>query len=474
MADQGKMAMAPSSSVAATETSLPLSYHPYPQPLARYEDVVVSRELFMDTLGKLHATMGTKFMIPVIGGKNLDLHRLFKEVTSRGGIWRILNEKRWKEVTTVFSFPSSATNASFILRKYYLSLLQHYEQIYYFKAKGWTESADALHNRPTASASSNRLDASVSQTIVPEASSQSQRDTEQPLPGGTPAPFTVVGVIDGKFESGYLVTVTMGSETLKGVLYQTAKNSADQVTPNHGTEKISDNMATSTGVQRRRRRKKCEMKKRDPARPKPNRSGYNFFFAEQHARLKPLYPGKDRDISRMIGDLWNKLNEAGKAVYQEKAIKDKERYRVEMLDYREMLKTGEVLTDVLPIQQQPRELEINMIDADVNIETELSSGKGDRSRLDYITEDQNNVGIGSLVEKKAFESPNRVAKNGQEGEGFMQANDQVVSQKKSPPGEERESEEPAQRETVANEAIIEEKIISREDETETELALGTY
>ena len=161
-------------------------------------------------------------------------------------------------------------------------------------------------------------------------------------------------------------------------------------------------------------------------------------------------------------------------VYQEKAIKDKERYRVEMLDYREMLKTGQVLTDVLPIQQQPRELEINMIDADVNIETELSSGKGDRSRLDYITEDQNNVGIGSLVEKKALESPNRVAKNGQEGEGFMQADDQVVSQKKSPPGEERESEEPAQRETVANEAIIEEKIISREDETETELALGTY
>lgn len=145
-----------------------------------------------------------------------------------------------------------------------------------------------------------------------------------------------------------------------------------------------------------------------------------------------------------------------------------------MLDYREMLKTGQVLTDVLPIQQQPRELEINMIDADVNIETELSSGKGDRSRLDYITEDQNNVGIGSLVEKKALESPNRVAKNGQEGEGFMQADDQVVSQKKSPPGEERESEEPAQRETVANEAIIEEKIISREDETETELALGTY
>lgn len=63
MDEQGKMAMASSSCVAAKQSSLPaVSYHPYPQPLARYEDVVVSRELFMDTLGKLHATMGTKFM----------------------------------------------------------------------------------------------------------------------------------------------------------------------------------------------------------------------------------------------------------------------------------------------------------------------------------------------------------------------------------------------------------------------------
>lgn len=101
----------------------------------------------------------------------------------------------------------------------------------------------------------------------------------------TPAPFTVAGVIDGKFGSGYLVTVTIGSETLKGVLYQTPKNEADQVTPNHNTSKTIDNLATTNGLMRRRRRKKCEMKKRDPAHPKPNRSGYNFFFAEQHARL---------------------------------------------------------------------------------------------------------------------------------------------------------------------------------------------
>lgn len=129
--------------------------------------------------------------------------------------------------------------------------------------------------------------------------------------GGSP----VIGVIDGKFESGYLVTVTIGSEKLKGVLYQT-QNIAHQVPPSYNVlTNNSANPQVVSGVQRRRRRrKKSEIKRRDPAHPKPNRSGYNFFFAEQHARLKPLHPGKDREISRMIGELWSNLNEPGKAV----------------------------------------------------------------------------------------------------------------------------------------------------------------
>ena len=51
-----------SSAAAANQSASAASFHPYPQPLARYEDVVASGKLFMDTLGKLHATMGTKFM----------------------------------------------------------------------------------------------------------------------------------------------------------------------------------------------------------------------------------------------------------------------------------------------------------------------------------------------------------------------------------------------------------------------------
>nr|GEW47552.1 high mobility group B protein 15-like [Tanacetum cinerariifolium] len=82
--------------------------------------------------------MGGQGRIPIVGGTDLDLHRLFVEVTSRGGIKKVLEEKKWKEVTNSFSFPPSATNASYILRKYYMSLIQHFEQVYYFKAKAWT------------------------------------------------------------------------------------------------------------------------------------------------------------------------------------------------------------------------------------------------------------------------------------------------------------------------------------------------
>ena len=125
----------------------------------------------------------------------------------------------------------------------------------------------------------------------------------------------VVGVIDAKFESGYLVTVSIGSELLKGVLYEDPQG---PLLPAFHRQSVmaatNNNASASLGVQRRRRRKKSEIKRRDPAHPKPNRSGYNFFFAEQHARLKPLHQAKDREISRIIGELWNKLKEPERSV----------------------------------------------------------------------------------------------------------------------------------------------------------------
>ncbi|PPS09145.1 hypothetical protein GOBAR_AA11497 [Gossypium barbadense] len=376
----------------AKQTVMPMkepssNYNPYPPPLARYEDVAACPKLFLSTLEKLHATMGTKFMIPIIGGKELDLHKLFVEVTSRGGIEKIIKERRWKEVTAIFNFPSTATNASFVLRKYYLSLLHHYEQIYFFKARGWvpvssdpfrSQSITQIHTQGPIRPVIDVHAAAVQQPRVNIADSPAVSVLEsrcvldrlitaarQSTTAGSP----VIGVIDGKFESGYLVTVTIGSEKLKGVLYQASDDAAPEVPHCYGA--FSSQSVTphaTSGVQRRRRRKKSEIKRRDPAHPKPNRSGYNFFFAEQHARLKPLHPGQDREISRMIGEQWNKLTEPEKSVYQEKALEDKERYRVEMEDYREKLRTGQVLGNALPLPQQVPEMDVGMAEADMKLD----------------------------------------------------------------------------------------------------------
>ncbi|KAG2260331.1 hypothetical protein Bca52824_079625 [Brassica carinata] len=330
-------------------------------PEATYEAVVADPKLFMGSLERLHSQLSTKFMVPIIGGRDLDLHKLFVEVTSRGGINKILHERRWKEVTATFVFPPTATNASYVLRKYYFSLLNNYEQIYFFRSNSHIPP-DSLHTQSGAPALMQ------GGTMRPPQELQGLAFTPQPRinPGGVLNGANVIGVVDGKFEDGYLVTVTMGSEQLKGVLYQLVPENTVAAHQSHlggFTNAWNNNGPYPQGV-------KSEIKRRDPAHPKPNRSGYNFFFAEQHARLKPLHPGKDREISRMIGELWNKLNEQERLVYQGKAMEDKERYRTEMEDYRERLRTGQLISNAVPLQQRLPEQNVEIAEADLPIEEE--------------------------------------------------------------------------------------------------------
>lgn len=112
----------------------------------------------------------------------------------------------------------------------------------------------------------------------------------------------VTGTIDAKFDFGYLITVYSDSGNLQGVLYHNPV--APNVFPSH----------TSSADPAQSIRKRQHLAFKDPAHPKPNRSGYNFFFAEHYGRLKPLYHGQERDISKKIGELWNGLTEAEKQV----------------------------------------------------------------------------------------------------------------------------------------------------------------
>ncbi|KAK9107750.1 hypothetical protein Syun_023761 [Stephania yunnanensis] len=271
---------------------------------ATYDEVARDARLFMDTLLSFHDSLGTKFMVPTMGGKSLDLHRLFVEVTSRGGLEKVISNRQWKEIIALFNFPTTITNASFVLRKYYLSLLHRYEQFYYFGKQEQNFAAEI-------------------QAVTPP--SQEQGSNVAQLPGGSEM-WTgrwVTGNIDGKFDNGYIVTVSFGSEKLKGILYHLPTESSSF------HHRIDPSI-----VARKRNRKKSLLAARDPSRPKPNRSGYNFFYSEHYGRLKTLHGGQEKTISSRIANLWSRLTLAEKQVYQEKGLKDKERYQSEMSEYR--------------------------------------------------------------------------------------------------------------------------------------------
>ncbi|CAA0818542.1 High mobility group B protein 10 [Striga hermonthica] len=274
----------------------------YPKPEAEYQEIIQNPDIFLSKLQAFHAFYGTKFRVPTLGGNQLDLHRLFLEVTSRGGIEKIIKDRRWKEVTGAFNFPSTITSASFVLRKYYLSLLFHFEQVYYFRREEPNISSPATWSADGSASPHTPDDGS--------AASDHLQLTESPsLENGS----LVTGTIERKIDFGYVVTVNFGGEDLKGVLYHI---------PNGYVEPVHH-----------RARRKHQMA-RDPAHPKRNRSGYTFFFAEQYHRLRPMYHGQERAISKKIGLLWGRLTEAEKKVYQDKGLRDKERYKAEMSEYK--------------------------------------------------------------------------------------------------------------------------------------------
>ncbi|KAJ9551257.1 hypothetical protein OSB04_015302 [Centaurea solstitialis] len=240
----------------------------YPSPEASYEEITQNPQFFLEKLQIFHQVLGTKFKIPIIGGRSLDLHRLFIEVTSRGGIEKIVSDRRWKEVMAVFKFGPTITNASFVLRKYYLSLLYHFEQVYYFRKKTPTIiPADTTNRLSDGSGSVKNLFSGRRMVEV----------------GGE-----VTGTIDKRFDHGYVVSVDMGSEKLSGFLYHLP---SDSPAPSHGG---THNM--------------YQLALREPS-PEPDASGYDVFFTEHYIRLKPLYHGQENVIRKRIQVLWSTLTE---------------------------------------------------------------------------------------------------------------------------------------------------------------------
>ncbi|KAJ8527607.1 hypothetical protein K7X08_015058 [Anisodus acutangulus] len=88
-----------------------------------------------------------------------------------------------------------------------------------------------------------------------------------------------------------------------------------EVTSQGGIEKsLASTIWRSTSVDASVWHNYIQLALEDPYRPKTNQSGYNFFFAEHFARLKPSYQGQERAISKRIVLLWSLHTEAEKQV----------------------------------------------------------------------------------------------------------------------------------------------------------------
>ncbi|KAF8394103.1 hypothetical protein HHK36_020308 [Tetracentron sinense] len=357
-------------------SSSALDGSPFPQPIAKYEDVIADPELFMVTLRELHVTMKTNFIVgggSRVRGKThgvdaqdfLELYIVAAEkgaIVERFGIRRrefhrcsqlktlklklqmghcvvqITREKKWKDVADLFDFDSAITNTSFVLWKNYISMLQHYEYIYYLGAQG-----------------------------------RSYPSVASPSSVGCP----VTGVIDGEFKDCYLATVTVGTKKLRGVVFQSpevpqhpvVQHAASEETWNWDKEeKIKENQIEIEEQEVDHGEQNQENMRQTISTPAPCASSSIVRRSPDARLITPeaclyvddlLFTGNSQEMFDKFKHAMFKEFEMtdcglmsyflGIEVYKEQAAKDTERFATEMEAYKERLRAG----SAAPIQQRP-------------------------------------------------------------------------------------------------------------------------
>lgn len=106
------------------------------------------------------------------------------------------------------------------------------------------------------------------------------------------------GTVDAKFEFGYAVTIDMGSEQWKGVLYQ---NRSESALPNNSGQNhtVISGSQTTYG---------------DPLRFEENGSGYVCFYDETWKTLHRYYGNELDALNKKIWLIWSRLSDAEKQV----------------------------------------------------------------------------------------------------------------------------------------------------------------
>ncbi|KAG6482568.1 hypothetical protein ZIOFF_059200 [Zingiber officinale] len=165
-----------------------------------------------------------------------------------------------------------------------------------------------------------------------------------------PHSFTVSGSIDGKFEYGYMVTVKIGTETLRGVLYHVQS---------------SRHQLRHLQLLKVRAKDKAAAAPPRPCAPEAEQEGPQFLLRREAFQAESSVPSQ--------GESWSKLNEKDRMVrteevdesdkanwirchcesdllssilfihvHQDFGIKDKERYKKEIQEHKERLKLAQL------------------------------------------------------------------------------------------------------------------------------------
>jgi len=72
--------------------------------------------------------------------------------------------------------------------------------------------------------------------------------------------------------------------------------------------------------------KRGESKERDPYAPKPSRTPFNFFSIDARIKAKEVNPGISQvDLTKKVGDMWQRASDYEKAPYLELANQDRQR-----------------------------------------------------------------------------------------------------------------------------------------------------
>ncbi|KAI8884662.1 hypothetical protein K501DRAFT_284719 [Backusella circina FSU 941] len=84
---------------------------------------------FIKSLKEFHIRKGTTLQAePVLGGKRLDLFKIYQAVITSGGFDEVTKNRGWKQVGDIFQFPSTCTNSAYIIKGVYIRNLLGFEE----------------------------------------------------------------------------------------------------------------------------------------------------------------------------------------------------------------------------------------------------------------------------------------------------------------------------------------------------------